>query len=47
LASAMRTEGSAVVLEYRRRLAVQRVEDGYSIEDVADFLGVDRRTVRR
>jgi transposase len=34
-------------LEYRRRLAVQRVEDGDSIGDVADFLGVDRRTVRR
>jgi transposase len=43
----MRTEGSPTVLEYRRRLAVQRVEDGYSIEEVADFLGVDRRTVRR
>jgi transposase len=28
-------------------LAVQRVEDGYSIGDVAEFLGVDRRTVRR
>jgi transposase len=34
-------------LEYRRRLAVQRVEDGYSTEDVADFIGVDPRTVRR
>ena len=43
----MRTEGSPAVLEYRRRLAVQRVEDGYSIGDVAEFLGVDRRTVRR
>ena len=43
----MRTEGSPAVLEYRRRLAVQRVEDGYSIGEVADFLGVDRRTVRR
>jgi transposase len=28
-------------------LAVQRVEDGYSIGEVADFVGVDRRTVRR
>jgi transposase len=43
----MRTEGSPTVLEYRRRLAVQRVEDGYSIGEVADFLGVDRRSVRR
>jgi transposase len=43
----MRTEGSPAVLEYRRRLAVQRVEDGYSIAEVADFVGVDPRTVRR
>jgi transposase len=34
-------------LEYRRRLAVRRVEDGYSIGEVADFVGVDPRTVRR
>ncbi len=47
MASAMRTEGSPAVLEYRRRLAVQRVEDGYSTEEVADFVGVDPRTVRR
>ena len=43
----MRTEGSPAVLEYRRRLAAQRAEDGYSTGEVADFLGVDRRTVRR
>jgi transposase len=43
----MRTEGSPAVLEYRRRLAVQRVEDGYPIAEVADFLGVDPRSVRR
>lgn len=43
----MRTEGSPGVLEYRRRLAVQRVEDGYSIAEVAEFLGVDPRSVRR
>lgn len=43
----MRTEGSPAVLEYRRRLAVQRVEDGFSIAEVADFLGVDTRSVRR
>src|SRR3954463_3828543 len=47
MASVMRTEGSPAVLEYRRRLAVQRVGDGYPIGEVADFLGVDRRTVRR
>ena len=40
-------EGSPAVLEYRRRLAVQRVEDGYAIGEVADFIGVDPRTVRR
>jgi transposase len=34
-------------LEYRRRLAVQRVDDGYSTQEVADFLGVDASTVRR
>jgi transposase len=43
----MRTLGSPIVLEYRRRLAVQRVQEGYSIEEVADFLGVDRSSVRR
>jgi transposase len=34
-------------MEYRRRLAVQRVADGYSTQEVADFLGVDPSTVRR
>jgi transposase len=34
-------------LEYRRRLAVQRLADGYSTQEVADFLGVDPSTVRR
>ena len=43
----MRTPGSADVLEYRRRLAVQRVSEGYSTRDVANFLGVDPSTVRR
>ncbi len=43
----MRTEGAPAVLEYRRQLAVQRVEDGYSTEEVASFVGVDPRTVRR
>jgi transposase len=34
-------------LEYRRRLAVQRATEGYSTQEVADFLGVDPSTVRR
>lgn len=43
----MRSTGSPDVLEYRRRLAIQRLADGYSTEEVADFLGVDPRSVRR
>jgi transposase len=43
----MRSTGSPDVLEYRRCLAVQRVEDGYSTEEVAAFLEVDPRSVRR
>ena len=43
----MRSPGSADELEYRRRLAVQRIADGYSTQEVADFLGVDPSTVRR
>lgn len=43
----MRTPGSADELEYRRRLAVQRVSEGYPTQEVADFLGVDPSTVRR
>ena len=43
----MRTTGTSAELEYRRRLAVQRVVEGYSAADVADFLGVDPRSVRR
>jgi transposase len=43
----MRTPGSADELEYRRRLAVQRIADGYSTQEVADFLVVDPSTVRR
>ena len=35
------------MLEYRRRLAIQRITDGYSTQEVADFLGVDPSTVRR
>ncbi len=43
----MRTEGTPTVLEYRRRLAVERAQDGYSTQDIADFLGVRPRSVRR
>jgi len=43
----MRTEGSPTELENRRRLAVQRVLEGYSTQEVSDFLGVDASSVRR
>ena len=34
-------------LVYRRRLAVERVSEGFSTQEVADFLEVDPSTVRR
>ncbi len=43
----MRTVGSPAELERRRLLAVQRVNEGYSTEEVAAFLGTDPRSVRR
>src|SRR6516165_1017237 len=43
----MRTKGSAPELERRRKLAVQRIHEGYAAADVARFLGVHLRTVRR
>jgi transposase len=43
----MRTPGDPFELERRRCLGVQRVLEGYSTQEVADFLGVDSRTVRR
>jgi transposase len=43
----MRTPGSPIILEYRRQLAVQRINEGYSIEEVADFLSVHPSSVRR
>jgi transposase len=43
----MRTTGSPQVLEYRRRLAIARIQDGYFTREVADFLGVDPSSVRR
>src|SRR4051795_13460320 len=42
----MRTKGSSVELEHRRRLAVQRVQQGWSRADVTTFLGVHRRTLQ-
>src|SRR3982751_2421673 len=47
LPCSMRTEGSPTELERRRRLAVHRVPEGYSPEEVAEFLGVAPRRVRR
>jgi transposase len=43
----MRSKGAPNELEHRRRLAVQRILDGYSTQEVADFLGVDPSSVRR
>ncbi len=45
--SRMRSKGSPEVLEYRRRLAVERLVEGYSTQQVADFLDVDPSSVRR
>lgn len=43
----MRTEGSAAELQRRRVLAVQRVVEGYSMDEVAGILGVSVRSVQR
>jgi transposase len=43
----MRTVGTPEELERRRRLAVRRVLEGYTAEEVADFLEVDRSSVSR
>src|ERR1700689_5499119 len=43
----MRSKGSARELEIRRRLAVRRLNEGYSTAEVADFLEVHDRTVRK
>jgi transposase len=43
----MRSKGSAAELERRRVLAVARVLEGYSTDEVASFLGVDPSSVRR
>lgn len=41
----MRPTGSSTELEARRRLAVQRVNEGWKQKDVAAFLGVSTRAV--
>jgi transposase len=43
----MRSKGTAAELEARRRLAVQRVADGWAQKDVAAFLGVHPVTVAK
>lgn len=43
----MRPKGSPVELEHRRVLAVQRVLEGFTTEEVAEFLGIDASSVRR
>jgi transposase len=42
----MRTQGSAEELERRRRLAIDRLQEGYTQQAVADFLDVNVRSVR-
>src|SRR3954454_21391252 len=43
----MRDQRPPAELEHRRLLAVPRVLEGYSTEEVAEFLHVDPRSVRR
>jgi transposase len=43
----VRTRGSPEQLEYRRLLAIVRLLDGYTVEEVADFLSIDASSVRR
>ncbi len=43
----MRSHGSPTELEHRRLLAIRRLLEGYSIEEVAAFLEVQQRTVQR
>jgi transposase len=43
----MRSKGTAAELEARRRLAVQRVREGWAQKDVAAFLGVHPVTVAK
>lgn len=43
----MRPKGSPAELEHRRVLAVERVLEGYTPQEVAEFLGIDTSSVRR
>jgi transposase len=43
----MRSKGTPSELEKRRKLAIQRFNEGYNTVDISDFLGVDSSTVRR
>src|SRR6478672_11394658 len=43
----MRSKGSPAELANRRFLAVQRICEGFSVPEVADFLGVDPSSVHR
>ena len=43
----MRDKGAPAEHEHRRPLAVRRVPEGYTTEEVAEFLDVDPRSVRR
>ena len=43
----MRSKENAVELECRRRLAIARLDDGYSTKQVAELLGVHQRTVQK
>ena len=43
----MRRAGLPEELEHRRYLAVERILEGYTTQEVAEFLGVDPSSVRR
>ena len=43
----MRPLGSPAELERRRQLAVGRIAEGYTPDEVADFLDINPRSVRR
>ncbi len=43
----MRPKGSQQTLEWRRHRAIELLDDGKSLAEVADFLGVSRNTVYR
>lgn len=47
MVTVMRPPGSPEELEHRRRLAVRRLQEGYTPQEIADFLEVDPSSVRR